>query len=155
MSFLQTHLSEALMIGGILLLIIEMLVLGFSTFILFFLGLSLLLSGLIMSASAVPETLISAMWLNSVLTSLLAILLWKPLKRMQQNKGEPNEIKSDFIGQEFILEDDVDLSGNSTRLYSGVSWSLKSKTPIAKGSQVRVVKADVGVLWVDVLEPES
>lgn len=155
MSFLETHLAESLMISGIVFLIVEMLVLGFSTFILVFLGLSFLISGLVMSAGFVSESVISALWLNSILTTAIAMLLWKPLKRMQQHKGEPSEIQSDFIGQELMLEDDVDLNGKTQYLYSGVYWKLKSKTPLAKGCHVRVTKADVGVLWVEPIEQQK
>lgn len=151
MSFIETHIAEGLMIAGIVLLIVEMMVLGFSTFILLFLGISFLLTGLIMTIGVVPETVISALWVNSILTTLIAIVLWKPLKRMQKHEGKPGEIKSDFIGQELMLESDVDLGGKTEYLYSGVSWKLKSNNPIAKGSHVRVTKAEVGVLWVELV----
>lgn len=152
MSFIETHIAEGLMIAGIILLIVEMLVLGFSTFILLFLGLSFFLSGLLMSIGVVPEGVISALWMNSIFTILIAAILWGPLKRMQKHEGKPGEIKSDFIGQELILKNDVDLNGKTQYSYSGVSWKLKSKTPLAKGTHVRVVRADVGVLWVEAVQ---
>lgn len=156
MSFISTHLAETLMVTGLLLLIVEMLVLGFSTFILLFLGLSFLLTGMAMSVNLMPATTTSALWSNALVTAVLAALLWQPLKRLQHKQHTPNEVKSDFIGHRFVLSQDVDIQGDSRYVYSGIEWQLKSHTPIAKGTQVQVSKADVGVLWITAeIQPTS
>lgn len=148
MSFLSTHLAETLMVTGLVLLSVEMLVLGFSTFILLFLGLSFILTGMAMSMDILPASMTTALWSNSLITALLALLLWRPLKQMQKSKNQPKDVASDFQAHRFVLEQDVDLQGSSTYFYSGIEWKLKSQTPISAGTQVQVSKADVGVLWV-------
>lgn len=147
MEFITNNLAQALMILGILALIIEVAVLGMSTFILLFLGMSLFATGLMMSFSLLEESLTTALWSNTIVTAALAFLLWKPLKRMQE-RTDSKEVHSDFAELSFILSDDVDDQGLTTHQYSGISWRLKSNQPIAAGTQVTVVKKEVGVMWV-------
>jgi membrane protein implicated in regulation of membrane protease activity len=143
----QENLAEVLMISGIAALIIEVVVLGFSTFVLLFLGISLLLTGVAMNAGLLDSTLVTALWSNTLLTAGLALLLWKPLSRMQSHVDN-KPIDSDFAVQTFVLEQDVDGRGLSTHAYSGVQWKLKSEQPIAAGTVVKVIRTEVGVMWV-------
>lgn len=148
MELIQHNLPETLMVLGIAALIIETVVLGFSTFVLLFLGASLLITGLVMSVGILPETWLAALWSNALVTSLLAIALWKPLRTMQ-NKVETTEVDNDFGKQQFVLEDEVDIQGKTAYTYSGVKWKLKSQQPISAGTLVNVVKTEVGVMWVE------
>ncbi|WP_462160083.1 NfeD family protein [Pseudoalteromonas sp. GB56] len=148
MEFLMNNLAETLMILGVLALIIEVAVLGMSTFILLFLGLSLLFTGLMMNFSLLDSTLTTALWSNTIVTTALALLLWKPLKRMQEQR-DSGEVKSDFAELSFVLENDVDDQGLTTHTYSGISWKLKSEHPLTTGTKVKVVKKEVGVMWVE------
>ncbi|MEJ2765597.1 NfeD family protein [Photobacterium sp. MCCC 1A19761] len=150
MEFITEHLPQALMILGVLALITEVAVLGMSTFILLFLGLSLLITGILMNVAILDSTLTTALWSNTLLTAALAIILWKPLKQMQESKGT-KEIQSDFAELTFTLESDVDDRGLTQYAYSGISWKLKSRHPLAAGTQVKVVKKEVGVMWVEAL----
>ena len=95
MDLISQNLPQALMVIGIIALIIEVTVLGLSTIILLFLGLSLLTSGLLMVAGVLPETITAALWSNTIITAVLALLLWKPMKRMQENV-DSKQINSDF-----------------------------------------------------------
>ena len=144
-------ISNILLIAGIAVLIIEAVILGFSTFVLLFLGLSLLLTGLGMKVGLLDATYVTALWSNSLLTSVLAFTLWKPLRRMQ-SKVEVQNIDSDFAQETFVLTNDVDIRGETKHIYSGVPWKLKSHKPIASGTTVKVVKTEVGVMWVEALE---
>ena len=144
-------ISNILLIAGIAVLIIEAAILGFSTFVLLFLGISLLITGLGMKAGILDSTYITALWSNSLVTSVLAFVLWKPLRRMQ-SKVEVQNIDSDFAQETFVVTSDVDMRGESKHIYSGVSWKLKSHNPIASGSTVKVVKTEVGVMWVEAVE---
>lgn len=148
MNFITQNLPQALMVLGIIALIIEVAVLGLSTFILLFLGISLFISGLLMSMAVLPDSLTTALWSNTVLTAVLAITLWKPLKRMQENV-DTKQIKSDFAELVFILNDDVTEEGLTSYQYSGISWKLKSEQPINAGTEVRVTKKEVGVMWLE------
>ncbi len=154
MDWLTQNLPEALMITGVLLLIIEVAVLGFATFILLFLGLSLLTIGLLMNLHWFEATLTNALWGNVVLTAVLALLMWRPLKRMQ-GKVDKREINSDFADICFTLEADIDDNGLVEYAYSGIKWRLKSTLPLAKGTRVKIVKKEVGVLWVEALTEQT
>ncbi|MEC8208463.1 MAG: NfeD family protein, partial [Pseudomonadota bacterium] len=95
MAFLDTHLAEALMILGVIALIVEVAVLGMSTYVLLFLGLSLFASGLLMNIELLASTYTTALWSNIVFTLGFAVVLWRPLKRMQ-DKTETQPVHSDF-----------------------------------------------------------
>ncbi|AYM88472.1 activity regulator of membrane protease YbbK [Pseudoalteromonas agarivorans] len=147
MDLISQNLPQALMVIGIIALIIEVTVLGLSTIILLFLGLSLLTSGLLMVAGVLPETITAALWSNTIITAVLALLLWKPMKRMQENV-DSKQINSDFADLTFVLAKDVSDKEITTHQYSGISWQLKSTQPISAGTKVVVVKKEVGVMWV-------
>ena len=145
------HLPQGLRVLGLLALIVEVVVLGFATFILLFIGISLLITGFLMQMSILPVDLVTALWSNALLTSILAAVLWKPFKRLQ-NKTDDRQVKNDFAEQTFVVEHDIDASGQATHRYSGVEWKLKSLQPIAAGTLVKVVSSEVGVLWVEAID---
>ncbi|MFY8274900.1 NfeD family protein [Pseudoalteromonas sp. SSDWG2] len=148
MEFITNNLAETLMILGVVALIIEVAVLGMSTFILLFLGLSLLATGMLMNFSLLHSTVTTALWSNTLVTAILSVVLWKPLKRMQEQR-DSGEVNSDFAELSFVLSNDVDEQGLTTHAYSGIEWKLKSKHPLTAGTKVKVVKKDVGVMWVE------
>ncbi len=148
MAFLEIHLAEALMILGVIALIIEVAVLGMSTYVLLFLGLSLFASGLLMNIGLLNNSYTTALWSNVVFTLSFAVVLWRPLKRLQ-NKVDTKPIHSDFAELSFVVNNDVDDRGLTTHQYSGIQWQLKSHAPIAAGSTVKVIDKQVGVLWVE------
>ncbi|NUZ09930.1 NfeD family protein [Pseudoalteromonas sp. McH1-7] len=148
MAFLLEHLAQALIVVGIACLIIEVTVLGFATFVLFFLGLSLVISGGLMYAELLEQTWLTALWFNALVTTLLAIFLWKPLKRIQE-VTDNKEVKSDFAELTFTLEKDLNTDSRIFHNYSGIAWQLKSKQPISAGTEVKVVKKEVGAFWVE------
>ena len=148
MDSIVDNIAQTLVIAGIVALIIEVVILGFATFVLLFLGLSLVLSGSMMYAELITPSWLNALWVNAVLTFLLALLLWKPLKRMQNNV-ESSDVKSDFAEIEFALSDDVNQNSTVHYAYSGIQWQLKSQSPITKGTMVKVIKKEVGVLWIE------
>lgn len=147
MDFILQNLPQALMVLGIIALIIEVAVLGLSTIILLFFGLSLLITGFSMSIGILPDSLTTALWSNTVVTAILAIGLWKPLKKMQ-NRVDTKPLTNDFAELTFTLDGDVTDQGLTTYNYSGISWKLKSEQAISAGTRVYVMKKDVGVMWV-------
>lgn len=148
MEFVLQNLPEILLVTGIGALIIEVAVLGFATFVLLFLGASLVITGLLMNVGVLPETLVVALWSNALLTTLLALALWQPLRKLQNNHIQRQPVENDFTRHEFVLEQDVNAQGGCEHLYSGVRWQVKSEQPLTAGTLVEVVRADVGVLWV-------
>ena len=148
MEFVLQNLPEILLVTGIGALIIEVAVLGFATFVLLFLGASLVITGLLMHVGVLPETLVVALWSNALLTTLLALALWQPLRNLQNNHIQRQPVENDFTRHEFVLEQDVSAQGGCEHSYSGVRWQVKSEQPLTAGTLVEVVRADVGVLWV-------
>lgn len=147
MSWFLENLPQILLVAGLALLIMDALIFGFSTFIFTFLGGSLLITGVTMWLGLLPATWVAAVWSNALVTTALALLLWKPLRRLQ-NQPTTTAIHNDFARQQWLLAEDVDMQGLSTHAYSGVQWKLKSEQPISAGTLVEVFKSDVGVLWV-------
>ncbi len=141
------NIPRLLLFLGIALLLVDVVLLGFSTFVLFFVGVSLLLSAGLMMLGIVPSTWVAALWLNAILVPAIAALLWRPLKRLQEQKSsEP--IHNDFADHQFVLEGDVDLRGLTKHRYSGIEWSLKSEQLIPAGTTVEVERLEVGTLWI-------
>ena len=48
MEYIFSHLAQTLIVVGLILLAIEVLVLGFSTFVLFFIGIGTIITGILM-----------------------------------------------------------------------------------------------------------
>ncbi|GGB14985.1 NfeD family protein [Agarivorans gilvus] len=148
---LSNHIPQVMIALGIILLTIEVAVIGFATFILFFVGLSLMLTGSLVWMGVLPESWNSILLANALTTSVLAGLLWKPMRRLQ-NSADNKQVSSDFDGHRFFCEQDIDKRGLSHYKYSGVSWALKSEQPIKAGTEVYVVRAEVGTFWVKAVD---
>ena len=140
---MSNNLSEILIMAGLALLAIEVVVLGFSTFVLFFVGLAAVVVGGLMTFGILPESMLSALSSVGVLTALLAILLWRPLKSMQGNV-ERKKVTSDLVGHSFILEEAVSMTKNPAYSYSGIQWKLSSEQELSAGTLVEVTGVAVG-----------
>lgn len=147
MDWLANNFPTLLIVLGIALLALEVGVFGFNVFILFFIGLASILTGLLIMTGLINTGLQSAFGSIAMLTLLLALVLWKPLKKFQDNSRN-QVVKGDFIGHSFLLEHDVSAHQFSSHKMSGISWNVKSETPLAAGTEVEVVKAEVGELTV-------
>lgn len=147
MEWILGNLGQVLIFAGLGLLAIEVTVLGFSTFFLFFLGLASLMSGILMYIGVVPETVVNALIALAVFTLASALLLWRPLKTMQ-NKVDRKPVQSDVIGHSFALESDIGPAAAGTHRFSGVTWKLKSAETLSAGTEVEVIRADVGELTI-------
>ncbi|MDA9194999.1 NfeD family protein, partial [Burkholderiales bacterium] len=90
-----------------------------------------------------PESMLSALSSVGVLTALLAILLWRPLKSMQGNV-ERKKVTSDLVGHSFILEEAVSMTKNPAYSYSGIQWKLSSEQELSAGTLVEVTGVAVG-----------
>lgn len=143
MNWMSNNLSEILIMAGLALLAIEVMVLGFSTFVLFFVGLAAVVAGGLMTFGILPESMLSALSSVGVLTALLAILLWRPLKSMQGNV-ERKKVTSDLVGHSFILEEAVSMTKNPAYSYSGIQWKLSSEQELSAGTLVEVTGVAVG-----------
>ncbi len=143
MDWISNNLANVLIIIGLVLLAIEVGVLGFSVMVLFFIGLGCLLSGILIFVGVLPATVVSALTGVAILSFLSAVILWKPLKKLQNEVVESN-VKSDLIGHSFVLETDISSRDHGVHNYSGIEWKVKSDDPISAGTEVEVIHADVG-----------
>ena len=146
-AFLHLPLSQWLFILGIGLLVIEIVFLGFATFVLFFVGLAMLVTGALMALGVLPEGINIAVIAVSLLSIAAAIVLWKPLKNIQSPTEEEN-IEVGFVGHRFQLDADIAPDQPGSYAYSGIVWVVVSDRAIAKATSVKVVQADVGQLTV-------
>ncbi|GGW75797.1 NfeD family protein [Alteromonas halophila] len=147
MDTMLNSLPHLLLGIGLVLLIIELLM-GFSTVLLLTLGLSFLVTSGLMFAGELDHEWLRAVYSIAVVSVLLTIVLWRPIKKLQADR-EPNEVKSDWIGTTFDLESDVSPGQPGTARFSGVNWQVRANAPLAKGQQVKIVKVEVGTLYVD------
>jgi membrane protein implicated in regulation of membrane protease activity len=143
MNWISNNLSESLIMAGLALLVLEVVVLGFSTFVLFFVGLAAVVAGGLMTVGIVPDSMLSALSSVGVLTALLAIFLWRPLKSMQGNV-ESKKVTSDLVGHSFILNEAVSMTKNPAYRYSGIDWNLCSEKELSAGTLVEVTGVAVG-----------
>ncbi|REL25430.1 NfeD family protein [Thalassotalea euphylliae] len=148
MELIANNAGESLVTLGLLLLIIEVAVLGFSTFILTFIGLALLVAGSLVLGGMLPVQLMPIVLTTAILTTVFALILWKPLKRFQ-NRQDTHKVKNDFIGMEFVLDKAIDSSTSTTHKLSGIDWQVKAKRAIPAGAKVVVIDTEVGELWVE------
>ena len=121
MEWLIASLSGILLFLGITLLAIEMLVFAFSSFIFFFVGLACLVTGLLIILGLLPPSLTVAFFAVAILSGLLALLFWKPLKDMQ-NHVDQTPASGDLVGHTFTLTGDVAPGQTINYRYSGIEW---------------------------------
>jgi membrane protein implicated in regulation of membrane protease activity len=143
MNWVSNNLPESLIMAGLAFLVIEVVVLGFSTFVLFFVGLAAVVAGGLMTVGIVPDSMLSALFSVGVLTALSAMILWRPLKSMQGNV-ESKKVTNDLVGHSFILNDAVSRTKNPVYRYSGVDWNLSSEQELSAGTLVEVTGVAVG-----------
>lgn len=147
MDWAFNNLAETLLIIGIALLVIEIVVLGFSTFVLFFVGAAAVLTSGLLYLGIIPDSLLGALLSTAIITAISASLLWKPLKNMQ-SKVDLTKAKGDLVGHSFILVEDVAPEMTPVYRYSGIDWKLKASEHLVAGTKVEVTEADVGVFYI-------
>jgi len=146
------HLLSFWLILGLLLLTIEVAAFGMASGVLLFAGIGALLTGVLMAVGLVPATIPATLATFAIASGLSAILLWKPLKKFQNDVGAQAQA-SDLIGYQFLLDQDITRSQPGSVRYSGVEWRVEMapESPVAmlpKGTFVEVVSVDAGVFRV-------
>ncbi|MFQ3207258.1 MAG: hypothetical protein ACI9IT_001413 [Glaciecola sp.] len=151
MELFANNLIETILIIGVLLLIIEVVVLGFSTFFLTFAGLAAIATALIMWLGLIPETFPWTISSIAVFTVVFAALLWKKLSKLQ-NSVDYKRPDSDLVGHTFVLPEDVGaalpMKEKPKYQFSGITWYLSAHEDLVKGTVVEVLRADVGSLLI-------
>jgi membrane protein implicated in regulation of membrane protease activity len=151
MELFANNLIETILIIGVLLLIVEVVVLGFSTFFLTFTGLAAIATALIMWLGLIPETFPYAISSVAIFTIVFAALLWKRLSKLQ-NTVDHTRAHSDLVGHTFVLPENVEaalpMKDKPKYQFSGITWYLSAHKDLSKGTLVEVVQADVGSLLI-------
>lgn len=147
MEWLASNFASLLIFLGIVLLVIEVGLLGFAVFILFFVGLACIVTGALIMLGWLPDTLVAAFGSIAAFSVLFAVALWKPLKRIQDS-ADSHQVKGDFIGHRFRLEQDVSSQRYGSCRLSGIEWQVRSDMPLSAGSEVEIVRVEVGLLTV-------
>ena len=142
--WILNNLPQALLLIGLICLVIEVAVFGFSTFFLFFFGCSAIATAILLWIGILPASLMAAITSLAVVTAIFAAVMWQPLKKLQ----EPTKVTSDLIGVSFSLTEDISPAQPGRHKYSGIEWQVTSQDAIDKGTMVEVVAVQVGVLTV-------
>ena len=145
--WLFSDMSQSLMAIGLLMAVVDVLVFGFATFFLTLIGLSMLVTGILIQLGVITDGTASVLICIAILTAVFSLLLWKPLKRLQETKGN-KKVTSDLDGYQFVLEQDIDSLTPGKHHYSGVDWKVESDVAITKGTKVTVLEFKVGTLVV-------
>ncbi len=152
-SYINNHQAEFWVAVGFALLIIEVLVMGFTSGVLLFAGLGALATGLLMLTGILPETWVAGIAGFGISSGVITALLWKPLSRIQSGRVPTRNNSSDLIGLEFQLEQDISTRSPGNKRYSGIPWRVEIDSDagidnLLSGQQVVVTSAEVGVFWV-------
>ncbi|MGO3346136.1 MAG: NfeD family protein [Marinomonas sp.] len=147
MNLFTNNLAESVFVIGLILLVVEVAVLGFSTFVLFFTGLAAMVTGALLYVGLLPNSGLGALLSTGVLTLVFAGALWQPLKSMQANVST-KKAKGDLVGHQFVLQEVVSPTLSPMYHYSGVNWALISEERIEIGTRVEVTDAEVGAFHI-------
>lgn len=156
LEYINNHLSGFWIAVGFALLAAEVLLFGFTTIILLFAGLGALVTGLLMMSGLLPESWTAGISCFGIATGLSSALLWKPLKNMQDKSAVERKTHSDFVGLEFVLQQDITTNQPGQYRYSGIDWVVEldrgsQVQQLNKGERVKVKALEVGVFKVDVI----
>ena len=118
--FLDNHDQMFYLLGG-LCLVLELTVIGLSGPLLF-IGIAAFITGAL-SGLGVISGWEAEIFTLGVSTSILALVLWRPLKRFQNAGGGPDS-SSDMIGLNVAAVTAIDHSSGKIR-YSGIDWTAR------------------------------
>jgi len=140
--FLENHDSLLYLIAGVS-FVLELTVIGMSGPLLFF-AIACVLTGLLNTFGLVTTWQYEVLALG-VFTVISAMLLWKPLKKLQGDK-KVYDTSSDMIGQRVMVSETVTQTSGSIR-YSGINWQARlepdaSDQVIETNTQVTIFAVD-------------
>lgn len=150
--YIVSHQSEFWLVFGFVMLAIEV-VTGFTTGVFLFAGLGALTTGVLMSLGVLPETWVMGVSCAGISTGIITAMLWKPLKKLQDDRPVKKDNSSDLIGYEFVVKSDITPVNPSSTNYSGISWRVEIDKDagvdiIEEGQRVSVSSVEVGVFKV-------
>jgi len=132
---------------GLVLLCLEAM-LGFTTIILLLAGVAFLIVSVLIGVGLISGLLGVVLIAVAVSLAVVTVLAWKPMKSLQ-NGQQVTLVTSDLIGETFVINEAIEAKVSGKCRYSGVDWSVMSNKDIKSGSEVKIMKVDVGVLQVE------
>jgi membrane protein implicated in regulation of membrane protease activity len=129
--------------------IVELTVLGLGGPLLFF-AIASFITGILISIGLISSWEAEVFTLG-ILTAVIAVLLWKPLKNFQ-NSGGGADTSSDMIGRTVPSGSEITATEGSIR-YSGIDWNSRLSEDagvesIAEGEQCVIASVDGNVMLV-------
>jgi len=118
--FIDNH-DKLLYVLGALSLVIELSIMGLSGPLLFF-ALGCIFTGFLVTLGMVSSWEYEALSVG-VTSILFAIVLWKPLKKLQ-GKGIAADTSSDMIGKQVPVSETISKNAGSIR-FSGINWQAR------------------------------
>lgn len=111
---------------GFLLLAIEAIVLGLSTGVVLFAGFGAIITGGLIWIGWLPHGLQWGIASFGISSSLITLLLWRPLRALQAQGADPQrDSSSDLIGHRFRLQQTISVTEPGETHYSGISWRVE------------------------------
>lgn len=152
-AYFNAHQTTFWFMIGFALLVIEVLAFGMGSGVLLFAGIGALLTGALMGLGILPATWLAGIAGFAIGSSASAVLLWKPLKHIQDNTAVSQKPTSDLIGHTFRLEQEISPATPGTTRYSGIEWRVEladnaDDDRIEAGASVEVVSVDAGLFRV-------
>ncbi len=142
-SFIAHHHLMWYAIAGVC-LVIELGVMGLSGPLLFF-GIASIVTGILVNAGVIDGWQ-SEVLVVGILTAVITLLLWKPLKKVQ-NKRPKTDNSSDMIGLQVPVIEDITKTAGTIR-YSGVNWNARladnATVDMIKNSSICLIVAVTG-----------
>jgi len=132
--YMSNHHDELFFMLAAIILLIELSIMGLSG-ILLFIGLGFFLTGIMNSIGLVTTWEFEVLSVG-IFSLTSALVLWKPLKRIQGSK-HPRDNSSDMIGQTVLVSNEVTSIGGSIR-YSGINWQAK----LSKSTKLEKLEID-------------
>jgi hypothetical protein len=119
------------------------------------LGVASFLAATLLALGLLPDSWPAMLSALAISTLLLAVLLWKPLRKLQHGKNKLQESSaiSDFVGTRLTLTEAASKTSSTPVQFSGVSWQLKLAPDcpvetLPAGTEVQISSATVGLLLV-------
>jgi membrane protein implicated in regulation of membrane protease activity len=114
--------------------VIELSIMGLSGPLLFF-AIASLTTGILVTIGFV-EGWQSEIFTVGILTAVIAAILWKPLKSLQNSKGKTDN-SSDMVGLTVLANSEINVSSGTIR-YSGIDWQAR----LAEEANGQAISAD-------------
>jgi membrane protein implicated in regulation of membrane protease activity len=121
LQYISAHHDQFFYVIAGLSFILELTVMGLGGPLLFF-AIASFITGLLISSNLISGWEIEGFVLG-ISTAITAVLLWKPLKKLQDSGGG-SDTSSDMIGRQVPTSSDITHHGGTIR-YSGINWNSR------------------------------